>query len=614
VHGHNQYALVVPTSNAAPREINTAAYTTDAPEQAPRTGHCSNSSYLGEPFEGISGKTFPLDDGHTSTDNDPATVGVPRPTTAQGRHDKRMRAGRGRLRQVTSGYPLQEQPSGTQRTRVYYTVAFSQLPHSLMRALRRTTADDRQWWAGARYCFVQPFLYEAGRLVEWRPPVDASSGDLPGYFRVAPSPDMLVRSPLQALGEQEAESLVRILLNPTVPARQIRVAPSYFLTDEMRASLAPQVSFPEALTLPEQTTPGHSCKIPEHLCNAAIEELGVSERTTSHLKQAGIARLGQLLEMEEEQLASYLDEEGLWETYVALCQRHALPEYSGIIPVTPPEDTGAEGPIFEEFYYELTGIWYDDPERGRLYLAHASVFADRLTSERSGPVETIWLSRAQVGQSLRWERDLERLEVHELRLRVNDHALARGARTPDMVPPDEVAWQRKRESAELEERYNLVPFRDELFVSCADLDTADAQGLSPTATVLGVLERYLQHQATQPIGDRLPVHVLQDMQYWIRTDRRRQWSKLPRPASPTMVMHEAILMREQRTLDESGHLNVQMVTELVGYRLIIGILATTPVPRHLIVEPRRAKPVFTAPARPIKPSRVPDYVLVDRVT
>ncbi len=147
-----------------------------------------------------------------------------------------------------------------------------------------------------------------------------------------------------------------------------------------------------------------------------------------------------------------------------------------------------------------------------------------------------------------------------------------------------------------------------MFVSKEDLDEGDRRGESPTKTVLRVLARYQEHPHEQPQAYRLEPSHLHEMQDWIGEDRRRQFAELPHPAYPTIVKHQVYVLRRRAAQDKTGKVSMQDVPELIGYRLIIGVLATTPVPSELIVEPRRDKPHRVAPERPITPCRTPRYV------
>jgi len=212
-----------------------------------------------------------------------------------------------------------------------------------------------------------------------------------------------------------------------------------------------------------------------------------------------------------------------------------------------------------------------------------------------------------------WERELERLDTHELRVRVNAHAAARGATQPSVVPSDEAAQEQKRREYELEEQYNLVPFRDGVFVSEADFNDGYRRGEALVKTVLRVLERYQEHPQEQLVAYRLSTEQLQDMHSWLKRDRKRQFRELPHPANPTIVEHPVYIQRTQKRQNQQGQTVIQPLPELIGYRLIIGVLATTPVPGDLIVEPQRGKPTFQAPDRPIKACRIPNYVLLAHV-
>ena len=537
-----------------------------------------------------------------------------------GRRDARLRPGRGRRGEV----PVQKenQQAGAMRTprlQPCYKISVSQLPAALRAALPRWarcgieqgedhTESRAELPRRTRCCFVQPYVTvgETNEVVEWSPD---SSCIAPAYYKVAATPDALRAAALIKVLEEDALALAREIVNAEAPSHDIRVAPAYFLTEGMRAMMAPGVSFPDDLIAQEAPFPsrtsiarGEHVALSEHLSHMRIEELPLSDGTVARLKQAGVTTLGMLLELEENQLGEYLEDEMLWEVYVALLAQRMLPTPSGALPAARP-DIPSHHPIFEEFYFYSSGVSYEDEEQGQLILVHASVLLDRLTDERSGPVHTVWLTHKQIGQSLCWERELEHLDTHELRSRVNAHAIASGAHPPMVLPRDEIAPGRRRRQQELEEQYNLVPLKHEMFVSREDLDTAEMEHKSPTATVLSVLERYLQNPGIQPIGQSLSVRILKDMQHWIREDRKRQRKVLPSPASPTIVKHQDY---RWETRDKSG--GVVALPVLTGYRLLIGVLATTPVPAELILKPRQGKPQCTAPARPIGSCRTPHYV------
>ena len=487
-----------------------------------------------------------------------------------------------------------------------YQVPVSRLPLVLREALPRWArcADEHEALPRrTRSCFVQPLVaLPTGELVEWRP---ASAGGPPDHFKVAATPDALATASLIEVDEQEACALVREIVSAATPSPAIRAAPAYFLTDEMRAMIAPGVSFPDSIISPDTTPPRSSATpqsqqvvIPQSLVQRRVETLDVSARTVAQLKQADVTTLGHLLEMEEDELTRLLDAESLGEVSIALIAQRLLPTGLGRI--------SAVEPVFKQFYFVPSDVVYEDKEWGTLVMGYVSVLADRLTDARSGPVDTIWLSQQQVEQAMPWEHEFEALESYEVQLRVNAYAMACGATPPHLVLPDEAARERKEQ--ELEEQYCLAPIRYEVFVSNEDLDEGNRRHESPVKTVLRVLERYQEHPEAQPVAYRIEPSQLHEMQYWIGEDRRRQFAELPHPAYPTIVKHQVYVLRRQRVQDMAGRITTQDVPELMGYRLIIGVLATTPVPNELIVEPRRGKPQCTAPERPIKPIRTPNYV------
>ena len=545
-----------------------------------------------------------------------------------GRRDKRQRPGRGRLRGVAPHQlQLREQCFSSGALLCYcYKVPVAWLPLVLRLQLPRwarcgieqsedNNTTREELLRRTRYCYVQPFILgEQDKLVEWQPGL---AGDVPNYYRVGATPDALRAARFIEVDARSAQVFVGELMNAAAPSPLIRVAPACFLKEEMRAMIAPGVSFPDELTAPSSTSQrrvslarGNQAAIPQQLATMRIEDLTLTERTLTCLLHAGVTTVGVLLELEEERLVEFLDQESLQELYTAVFAKGVLPTPTGILPAEQTDEEAAPAPIFEPFYYYPTGTTYDDEQLGRLYLVHAAVLRERLDGSRSGPVETLWLTRKQLGQSLIWERELEGLDSLELWMRVTTHAIARGAVIPRVVPADEAASERNRREREMEERYNLVPFRHELFVSNADLATENARGYSPTTIALHMLDRYINHPELQPVEYRLPRRLLEEMEYWIREDRKRQYEELPSPATPTIVMHEVCIQRKRRVRATTGKLTIHEVTEPIGYYLIIGVLATTPVKSDLITQPRRGKPQFAEPSRPIKPIRTPNYVLI----
>ncbi len=558
------------------------------------------------------------------------------------RHDRRQRPGRGR-RRTEVPHHKELRISDNARFGFCYKVPVAQLPFALRMVLPRwarcgieqseenkTSLEELP--RRTRYCYVHPFaIGETGDLVEWRP---SPAGDVPSHYRVAATPDALRGASCIEVNAQEAQALTRELANAATPSPLIRVAPACFLTEEMRAMIAPGVAFPDAFVVPENVsyrrvshTQGKQVPVPQQVAGMRIESLSLSKKTHFSLRLAGVTTVGTLLELEEERLGTILDRESLWELFMAVYAKGVLPTPTGLLPVEHAEKRSSPMPMYETFYFYPTGTTYDDPERGQLYLVHAALFVDRLEGSRNGPVETMWLTHAQIGQSLLWHRDLAHLDSLELQARVTRHAAARGATLPSCEEAEDQCQEHTRQMLEMEDQYTLVPLRSEykddtpleLFLSVADVNEADEKHLSPATTVIRVLEHYRKHPQIQPVGHRISVDTLDTLYYWLREDRKqlrqlnmlwkRRFPKQPCPAGSSLVMHEEYRIRtDKQWNEETGRTEVKEMAELVGYRLIIGVLTRTQVPSHLIVEPRRTKPVFPAPVRPIRPIRTPNYV------
>jgi len=571
-----------------------------------------------------------------------------------GRHDNRRRPGRGKPRGSTlrQPQPQQEQPiSSGSPFGFCYKVPVAQLPPALRMELPRwarcgieqgeeNKTSREELPRRTRFCYVRPFtLGETGKLVEWQP---NSGGDVPSHYKVAVTPDEVHRAPFIEVDVREAQALMCELVNAAAPSPVIRVAPSCFLTGDMQAMIAPGVSFPDECTVLEHASDtraslirGNQVAIPRRVAQMRIEYLSLSAKTHSCLRQAGIATMGAFLELEEERLGSILDQESLWEIYTAACTKGVLPTPNGILPAEQQGEGIDPTPVFEEFYYYTTGTTSVLRQRGRpdelLYLVHAALFVDRLDGSRNGPVETLWLTSSHIEQSLIWQRELERLERLELRTRVTQYAVSHGAVLPQKRQAEDLTLKHKHLVLEVEEQYNLVPLRSEnkqdapleLFISEADLKATEKEHLSPPSIVIRILEQYLEHPHAQPAVHRLEVNMLDDLLFWLREDRKqlrqlnaawkRQFPGQPHPAEPSIVMHEEYAIHKYKVWNEAtGRNEVREITERVGYRLIIGVLARTRVPSDLIVEPQLTKAAFPAPERPILPSRTPNYVPIQQ--
>jgi hypothetical protein len=557
-----------------------------------------------------------------------------------GRHDNRRRPGRGKLRTAA---PEKLRIAAGAQSGFCYKVRVAQLPDALRMTLPRWTRgaieQDKENKTNrselprrAHYCYIQAFAVgEPGELVEWRPD---SAGTAPRYYRAAATPDALRSAALIELDPQQAQALLSELVNPATPSPTVRVAPAFFLTSAMRTMIAPGVAFPDAFAVPEHAASrrvsldqGNQVPIPRRIAGMRIERLPLSEKTLACLQLSGVTTVGALLELEEERLGALLDREGLWELSTAVAAYGLLPTPAGLLP---PEhaQSSEPAPICEVFYFYATGTTYDDPERGRLYLVRAALFVDRLDGSRSGPVETIWLTRAQIGQSLLWHRGLEQLEVVELRTQVTMHAVARGATLPHFKGSEDQREERKRQMVEMEERYNRVPLKDpvrsneqkeiplELYISNEDLAEAKAHRETETAMILRVVERYIKHPALQPIGSCLSRRLLEDIHYWIGEDQRKRRELPSRTATKishrgSLVMHKVYVYHKQSIQDRlTGKIEIQDVPEHTGYKVIIGLLTLTGVDDELVVHPRPQQPGECKGPQPLV-HRTPNYVPIE---
>lgn len=303
---------------------------------------------------------------------------------------------------------------------------------------------------------------------------------------------------------------------------------------------------------------------------------------------------------------------------------------TGFLPAEPPDLSNIGEPVFEEIYYSLTGTTYEDAELGRLHLASVTALADRLDGRQTGSIQTVWLSEKHVAQSMNWDRKMKQLDNHELRVQVNAYAQQHGAEPSAMLPPEDMAMARQRLQEQAEEAYNRVPVRSpfsgvsplQLFVSCEELDEAGKGKTPPIETVLKVLERYMKSPMAMPPGEELPFHFLEGLYSCIKEDQRQvqrfneTWSRLfpgqPYPLTRSLAYEKAYMTRSTwEWEDEQKKRKVEKeVTELIGYRFIIGILRTVPIPSRFVIEPRRGKPILKAPG-PITHTRTPNYVLVE---
>ena len=276
-----------------------------------------------------------------------------------------------------------------------------------------------------------------------------------------------------------------------------------------------------------------------------------------------------------------------------------------------PRDEGQDSTTMSEvFFYQLTGISYDDVQRGRLYLVYASSLLERLDGRKSGSVQTLWLTQEQVRQSTRWERALESLDSLELQERVTKAALTQGADLPT-VPWNREQWQELQSLLQdrAEEAFNRVPVRSpystqknptplRLYISDWDVRAAHSDRITPTAMVLKVLKQYIRHPEMMPLDYRLDRHVLEDLLYYLQQDQRQlrqlrdRWARtflgVTPPDTQCFVLHKAYKDRSRMVIDHKSQKKVvEKTQERVGFWLIVGLLASGNVSPDFVIKPRQ---------------------------
>jgi hypothetical protein len=259
----------------------------------------------------------------------------------------------------------------------------------------------------------------------------------PGYFltRIGSTPDKVRAKGPVFLTEQEAAALV-----PVVEASSpiIKVAPAFLLPEDVRRAVFPGIARPADLWGPpseqlgahdaqradQPGATGTSVKVPvpEHLSRLPIKRLELSLPLENRLRLAGITRVGQLLELQEESFrALSIGDRGMREIARRLEAVHALPSREAL--------------VYEECYLHITDLWYTDEQQDTWCMAYVSVFPDRLSGWRSGPVYTVWLLQQHVDLAMDWDRSLSSLDTHTLRVRVGEHVRKQGAVAPPLRAP-----------------------------------------------------------------------------------------------------------------------------------------------------------------------------------
>ncbi len=259
----------------------------------------------------------------------------------------------------------------------------------------------------------------------------------PGYFltRIGSTPDKVRAKGPVFLTEQEAAALV-----PVVEASSpiIKVAPAFLLPEDVRRAIFPGIARPADLwgspseqlgaqdaqraDQPPATGTPVKVPVPEHLSCMPIKRLELSLALEGRLRLAGITRVGQLLELQEESFrALSIGDRGMREIARRLEAVHAL--------------SSREALVYEECYLHISDLRYTDEQQDTWCMAYVSVFPDRLSGWRSGPVYTVWLLQQHVDLAMDWDRSLSSLDTHTLRVRVNEHVREQGAVAPPLRAP-----------------------------------------------------------------------------------------------------------------------------------------------------------------------------------
>ncbi len=259
----------------------------------------------------------------------------------------------------------------------------------------------------------------------------------PGYFttRIGSTPDKVRAKGPVFLTEQEAAALVPVA---EVSSPVIKVAPAFLLPEDVRQAVFPGIARPadlwgspskqigaeEAQWANQKPAAGPSVKVPvpEHLSHMTIKQLGLSLALESRLRLAGITMVGALLEMQEDSFrAISIGDKGMMEIARRLQTVQALPSQGAL--------------VYEECYLHITDLCYTDEQQDTWCMVYVSVFPDRLSGWRSGPVYTVWLLQQAVDLAMDWDRSLLSLDTHTLRVQVNEHARTQGAVAPPLRAP-----------------------------------------------------------------------------------------------------------------------------------------------------------------------------------
>ncbi len=304
---------------------------------------------------------------------------------------------------------------------------------------------------------------------------------------------------------------------------------------------------------------------------------------------------------------------------------------SGLLPMDARTSTEERTPLFEEVYFQLTETTYDDANLGTLHLAYVSTLVDRLDGRQSGPVQVVWLSEAQLRQSMLWDQSMKRLETLDLRIQVNAYARAQGADHTVRLLPEAKTLIRKRVQQHSEDAYNRVPVRDprydddcplELPVRREDLEGRDEDD-PPIETLRNIIGLYINYPEKMPEDEMVPRDVLQRLSFWLQEDQKqtrelnRQWgywfADQPHPSTTMFIrerVYRTVIVRGEKDR-KTGKRSWEQKKELTGYRFIIGLLSSI-APPGFVLEPRGDGPPRLSAPEPITAKRIPNYVVDTR--
>jgi len=269
---------------------------------------------------------------------------------------------------------------------------------------------------------------------------------------------------------------------------------------------------------------------------------------------------------------------------------------------TSPDATGQQPALFDTCCLVRTDVANDDDEWQMVYLSR---FADRLSGARSGSIYTAWMLKEHLERGTVWDRDVERLEAHELRQVVNARAVSVGATPPVVIEPDSdyAAFARLT----LEETCGLVPVKDPVFLRKEDVEGVDGEAAAILERAVAAIERQqaeLREQSelrgaafalAQTDGQRrafleaqLETNrdltryerlkcLLEEAEIWWSSQRGRKFNTLC--LSPVFEEIEVPALTPKGRVRQSGGQPVtRWERQHTGYLLVVGMPTAMPLP------------------------------------